>query len=45
MAPMLRGIFRWSIYDKLVSLLGCKIDEDGRAVHENCYFECTFRGS
>jgi hypothetical protein len=37
MAPLLSGIFRGSICDKVVSLQDCKIDEDGRAVHENCY--------
>ena len=45
MAPLLSGIFRCSICDKLVSLQDCKIDEDGRAVHENCYTLLTVERS
>jgi hypothetical protein len=45
MAPLLSGIVRCSICDKLVSLQDCKIDEDGRAVHENCYTLLTLERS
>jgi hypothetical protein len=45
MAPLLSGIFRCSICDKFVSLQDCKIDEDGHAVHENCYTLLTLERS
>jgi len=41
MAPLLRGIFRCAICDRPVSLEECRINEDGRAVHENCYIRMT----
>lgn len=45
MAPLLRGIFRCAICDRLVSLESCKIDEEGRAVHEHCYILSTLQRS
>lgn len=43
--PLLRGIFRCAVCDRLVSLQDCKINEDGRAVHESCYILRTLQQS
>ena len=45
MAPLVRGIFRCVVCDLPVSLEDCKIDEDGRAVHERCYILQTLEES
>lgn len=43
--PLLRGILVCTICDRLVSLETCKIDEDGRAVHQGCYVLRTLQRS
>ena len=45
MVPLLRGIFRCAVCDRLVSLQDCKINEDGRAVHQSCYILRTLHES
>ena len=37
MAPLLRGILNCWMCGKPVSLEGCKVDECGNTVHEDCY--------